>query len=220
MAELFCPTGSPDPQQSLETVLFADRAGFPPAPSGECSVVTASPAESVPMPSLPAQETAPAAASPAMTPVPSPRCAMRLPVHRRAPFEVIHTPFLDVQDPAFVDGYQAGTTAFFEQVWDEQQDRQGRLLTDQDLIAELEQTLREAQWKAAEQAPAAERTQWLAWTAGYLTGLISARIPSSLPLYGNCGRCHQPVRACGHCPRCDDPCTCLRSLTSDPAAAH
>ncbi|RAQ97867.1 hypothetical protein A4R35_20170 [Thermogemmatispora tikiterensis] len=154
-----------------------------------------------------------------MTPVPSPRCAMHLPVNRRAPFEVIHTPFIEVQDPAFVDGYQAGTDAFFQQLWDEQQHRLGRLLTDQDLIAELEHTLLEAQWKAEEQAPAAERAQWLAWTAGYLTGLISARIPSSLPLYGNCGRCHQPVRACGHCPRCET-CTCLPPLTSDPTVTH
>ncbi|RAQ98382.1 hypothetical protein [Thermogemmatispora tikiterensis] len=36
-------------------------------------------------------------------------------------------------------------TTFFEQVWDERQEQQGQLLTDQDFITELEQTLREAE---------------------------------------------------------------------------
>ncbi|MBX5458383.1 MAG: hypothetical protein IRZ31_15930 [Thermogemmatispora sp.] len=74
----------------------------------------------IPMLLLPGPETAPAAAPAAMTSVPSPRCAMGLPVNLRVPLlKVVHTPFIKVQDLAFVDGYQAGTTASFEQVWDD-----------------------------------------------------------------------------------------------------
>jgi hypothetical protein len=143
------------------------------------------------------------------SPVPSPRCAMMLPVTWTAPLEVVHVPYIEVHHPGFADGYRSGIQAYFELVWDEQQDRLGRLLSDEDVIAEVEQTLREAAWQAKEQAPAAERTHWLAWTAGYLAGFLSARLPSTLPLYGNCAHCSQPLRACGHCPRCQ-PCPCPR----------
>jgi hypothetical protein len=199
MAEPFVPAG-PSNQHPLNPVLFPDRAGFP----------HEFPAD------LPAGATpAPATGTAAVSPVPSPRCAMALPASWD-PVEVVHVPFIEVRDPFFVDGYRAGTRAYFELVWDEQQDHLGRLLSEEDVIAEVEQTLREAAGKAAEQTPAAERAQWLAWTAGYLAGFLSARIPSPLPLYGNCRRCHQPMRACGHCPRCE-PCTCPRPGSSQVA---
>ncbi|WP_322480545.1 hypothetical protein [Thermogemmatispora sp.] len=201
MAELAYSTGSPDPQHPLNAVLFPDRAGFPhESPADPPAAAT----------SARQQETA------AVSPAPSPRCAMALPASWD-PVEVVHVPFIEVRDPFFVDGYRTGTRAYFELVWDEQQDRLGRLLSDEDVIAEVEQTLREAAWKAAEQAPATERAQWLAWTAGYLGGFLSARIPSPLPLYGNCRRCHQPMRVCGHCPRCE-PCTCPRPGTGSQVA--
>ncbi|RAQ94728.1 hypothetical protein [Thermogemmatispora tikiterensis] len=197
MAELFCPTGSPDPQQSLETVLFADRAGFPPAPSGERAAVTASPAQTVP--------------------VPSPRCAMLVTVAKGKPPELVHVPYIEVSDPEFVRGYYYGTLHYFIDGYRE--DDSHRVLTDQALIEEFLQIFSEGE--AYEEPPDGSSWQeWAAWTAGFMAGLISARLPSSLPLYGNCEACHQPVRACGHCPRCDDPCTCLPPLTSDPAVAH
>jgi hypothetical protein len=57
---------------------------------------------------------------------------------------------------------------------------------------------------------------WAAWSAGFLAGLISARIPSTLPLYGNCWHCHQPADRCGGCPRCGT-CTCPRPGSSQLA---
>ncbi|RAQ94763.1 hypothetical protein A4R35_04390 [Thermogemmatispora tikiterensis] len=142
---------------------------------------------------------------------------MTLPASWTAPLEVVHVPFIEVHHPVFVDGYRTGIRAYFELVWDEQQDRLGRQLSDEDVMAEVEQTLREAEWKAAAQTPAAERARWLAWAAGYLAGFLSARLPSTLPLYGNCYRCYQPLRACGHCPRCE---TCPCPHPDSTQAAH
>ncbi len=193
MAELSCSAGASN-QQPLSPVLFPDRAGFPHESPADPPVVA---------------EPAPAVGTTGASPILSPRCAMTLPVSWIDPLEVVHVPF-------FVDGYRAGIRAYFELVWDEQRDCPGRPLSNEDVIAEVELTLREAAWKAAEQAPAAERAQGLAWMAGYLAGFLSARIPSALPLYGNCHCCHQPLRACGHCLRCE-PCTCPRPGSSQVA---
>ncbi|RAQ96293.1 hypothetical protein [Thermogemmatispora tikiterensis] len=202
MAELSGPTGSPDPQQPLDPVLFADRVGFPPAPSGECSVVTASPAESVPLSSLPAQDTAPAAASPAMAPVPLPRCAMLVTVAQGNPPELVHVPFIEASDPEFVKGYYYGTMSYF--IDGDREDDFHRVLTDQALIEEVLQIFTEGE--VYEEPPDGSSWQeWAAWTAGFLAGLISARLPSSLPLYGNCEACHQPVRAVAIAPAATVP---------------
>ncbi len=68
MAELSGSTGSPDPQHPLNAVLFPDRAGLP--------------HES---PTDPAAETA------AVSPVPSPRCAMWVTLEEGKPPELVHS---------------------------------------------------------------------------------------------------------------------------------
>jgi hypothetical protein len=78
MAELSCSTGSPDPQHPLNAVLFSDRAGFPHESPADPPAV-ASPA--------------PAAGTAAVSPVPSPRCAMWVTLDKGKPPELVHVPY-------------------------------------------------------------------------------------------------------------------------------
>jgi hypothetical protein len=140
------------------------------------------------------------------SPVPSPRCAMAVSLSCNDPPELVHVPFLEVSDPDFVAGYAYGAGQYFADTFDEEGRHKVRELTDQDLITELGMILQQAQRGGPAEL---DWQEWTAWVAGFLTGWVSARLPSTLPLYGNCLHCHQPLRACGHCPRCGT-CTCPR----------
>nr|BBH93006.1 hypothetical protein KTA_12050 [Thermogemmatispora argillosa] len=188
MAELSCSAGAPD-QQPLDDVLFADRAGS----SQE------TPADLPPV-AGPAHDPAPETSSP----VPSPRCAMRVALTEGAPPELVHVPYIEVSDPDFAAGYHYGATSYFEELFDDEEHK-ARELIDRDLTEVVMDLYEEGHWDQP-----LDGKSWRAWAAqaaGFLAGLISARIPSALPLYGNCPRCHQPVDACGGCRRCDT-CTC------------
>jgi hypothetical protein len=196
MAEPVVPAGASD-QHPLNPVLFSDRAGFPHESPADPPAV-ASPA--------------PAAGTAAVSPVPSPRCAMWVTLDKGKPPELVHVPYIEVRDPDFVTGYSYGAVFYF--LDGPREDDLHRPLTDQDLIKEVLHIFAEGR----EEAPpdGSSWQEWAAWTAGFLAGLISARLPSTLPLYGNCEACHQPLRACGHCPCCE-PCTCPRPGSSQVA---
>ena len=130
---------------------------------------------------------------------------MRVALAEGAPPELVHVPYIEVSDPDFVAGYHYGAMCYFEETLDEEGTSKVRELTDLDLIIEVEQLLRRG--RRGTPPEGASWRVWAAWSAGFLAGLISARLPSALPLYGNCGHCHQPADACGGCRRCGT-CTC------------
>ncbi|MBX5450968.1 MAG: hypothetical protein IRZ24_12935 [Thermogemmatispora sp.] len=199
MAELSGSTGSPDPQHPLNAVLFPDRAGFPhESPADPPAAAT----------SARQQETA------AVSPVPSPRCALRVSLTEGEPPELVHVPYIEVRDPDFVAGYHRGARCYFEEALDEEGMAKVWELTDRELTELVMDLFKEGRWD--EPPGRGSWRAWAAWSAGFLAGLISARIPSTLPLYGNCPHCHQPAEACGGCRRCGT-CTCPRPGSSQVA---
>ena len=144
-----------------------------------------------------------------------PRCTMAVSLSLHDSPELVYVPFIEVSDPDFVAGYAYGAGQYFADVWDDEEDHPARTLTDQELITEMGMILEQARrggpaeldWQA-----------WTAWVCGFLTGWVSARIPSPFPLYGNCLHCHQPACACGGCPRCQT-CTCPH-VAGTPGQRH
>jgi hypothetical protein len=186
----------PDPSsgQVLEVNVPLDDSGLPHAGDCCCAQCQAQPVQAISAHSSLDLSSPVPAVSPCA-------CAMVVSVFQGTLPELVHTPFLVVHHESFVVGYACGADAYFEEVWDEEHDRKGRELTDDVLIEELGTIIFEDTRFVSRE----EREEWLAWIAGFLAGFISARIPSAFPLYGNCCRCHQPLLACGHCPRCASP---------------